>query len=690
MKKINMFISSLVIVASIPIVSTMSLNVMEIKSQNSKSITKETMQTLDSLINSIETTEKNKAISNIITVRNKTYDVSLDYSLSNITETKEYTANIYLKSKDNLEKNIIELSKQNFSKIVNFYVSSLAPLILITFEDESYFEANNKILSNLNFIDFSISEISPSTQNMELSEDLNNEMQTIENNREILNKGLTNYEKYIFDNAYSGNVKVGVLEVDGFVDKWHEVFSSTKHMIHTMKSDLKFNETSDHATAVASLINGKNSITDKTEIYSATTKNKIESIEWMIRNGIKLINHSYGRTIVEYITKKEKGITIILNKIFHDYIGYSHFNYYLDYISQRYDVTNVFSAGNDADETFEGRNYEKIEGYALSPNVITVGAFSKKSNIDNRKVITKTPYSEFGIETSKLGDKISSFTGLPKPIIVAEDDVNINAIREWTGVYDKIGTSFSAPRVTASLSIVDRKFKNLKSRVYTHMAILAASGSDFEGQPYVGETKTPWLNYNGFDKKVGAGKINNWKLHAAAANTTQYEIPHTQSKFEIYSKMFHVNHGKTISIGLAWLYNAGYNMFTPNPWQNDLYNYIPYVGTAIAAIENANSTKSRSERQIDFKNGYENVKGIIYSDFDVYLENYNGWSQKWVTVGSSTKYNTNVERLVHKAMDYNTNSYRIRVVKYKSADVKYAYKSIDKLSLSYVVWDEKK
>ncbi|OYD27044.1 subtilase family protein [Mycoplasma testudineum] len=691
-KLISLLAASALTVTLIAGIASNNLQNLSYKLPNSLNNNKVNLEgSVEPIYKNSDTEIKNK--SKIITIKNKSYMVQLDKSFHDIVETKEYTTSIYLKSTDNIDEIIKTLSEQNFSQINQIHISSVLPLILITFDDEKFYENNDNILMSLPFVDFSISEVSNNIVNRELFYDKIEDITPIRINNNLFRNELYNYHKTRSNNSHLGKVKVGVLEAGGYVDKNNDAFNIWRNTIHTMDKDITFNKTSDHATAVASLITGKNSITNDTEIYSGVVTNYtdlIKTFEWMIQNGVKIINHSYKRTIVEHIKGIVNGKEVTIDKRFMGYVGYDQFNYYLDYISQRYNITNIFAAGNDAEETFEGRNYEKIEGWALSPNVIAVGAYSKSLNKNNTELISKTDYSESGVEESGLSNKYYSFTDLPKPIIVAEDNVIIKSKKTESGFYDAVGTSFSAPRVTLGLALVDQKFKNLNSRVDTHMAILAASGNNFKNKPYTnGERKNDVIRYNGFDKKVGAGKLDYDSIKIAAQNVKQYEVPHQTKKFEVTTDMFIIDYGKIISIGVAWLYNAGYKMEVELPRNNFLYDFIPREGPAIIFGSNGGPTHKTKEGQANFQEGYTIIKGTIYSDFDVYLENWNAWGQRWETAVSARSSSTNVERLVYEnRYGGYTNSFRIRIVKYRTAESKYVTKAIDKMSLSYVIWDK--
>ena len=173
-----------------------------------------------------------------------------------------------------------------------------------------------------------------------------------------------------------------------------------------------------------------------------------EQIEWLLSQGVNIINSSYG---------------------FKNYNQYDERTRWIDHIAYNHDVHFVMAAGNDA------------EIGVLSPgmayNIITVGETASDGDYE---IMSTSSYNN---------TPISVLDGITyKPDMVAPGKIG-----------NKHGTSYATPFVSATIALLCEYEPSLKTKQYTVKAILAASTGK--------ETRKYVLGDSEF-RQYGAGMID--------------------------------------------------------------------------------------------------------------------------------------------------------------------------------------
>lgn len=176
---------------------------------------------------------------------------------------------------------------------------------------------------------------------------------------------------------------------------------------------------------------------------TATSATFYERVEWLLAQGVNIINMSAG-----YYNDD------ILNK-------YDEMSRWVDHIAYNHDVHFVKSAGNYNSET---NPEKKISSPGMAYNIITVGATAMTA-----------PY-EIESYSAYNGDGIGRY-------VFRTNKPDICAPGNFAG---KIGTSYSTPLVTATIALLCDYRPYLKTRQHTVKAILAASAGK-ETRKYVSD-----------------------------------------------------------------------------------------------------------------------------------------------------------------------------------------------------------
>ncbi|MGZ9797576.1 S8 family serine peptidase [Mycoplasma sp. 4013] len=276
-----------------------------------------------------------------------------------------------------------------------------------------------------------------------------------------------------FENGYkksltetdNNSLDVGVLEFGSVFDKFKtDNFFATS--VEFLNNDIdNKNNTWEHSLKVSSIIGGEEGFDKSAKLYIASFNSRNGNwqtkLEKLIKYyGIRIINHSYGMEKDWY------------NRF------YSEESFLLDYLSRKYGVINVISAGN---ENIGDQNSGWINNYSLSYNSITVGALDKnyKFPVKNNKLAL---YSNYKTDNANGGPA--------KPLVVAPGYFNF---KDSDG---REGTSFAAPAITGLISTLLKLKPNLNNefRIPVIKSILSAAAISISDKEH---TK----NKNGFSDK---------------------------------------------------------------------------------------------------------------------------------------------------------------------------------------------
>ncbi|WP_435128667.1 S8 family serine peptidase [Mycoplasma sp. 6243] len=300
---------------------------------------------------------------------------------------------------------------------------------------------------------------------------------------------------------------------------------------------------------------------------------------------------------------------------------YDENNLFLDYISRKYGVVNIFSSGNGNDQ--KEKENEWVDGYALSPNNLIVGALDF-NEFTQKPTESIAEYSNYLLQNGNVSTS--------KPNVVAPGYLYKrwykNSKGEWNYL-DTLGTSFASPVVTGLVSTLlrERDFLNKdKIRLQSIKAIVGASSRT---------PKVNNLNYkaNGYTQKYGSGVIDFENMLEAADNLVTKEVSKSDNDFVLWTSSFYVPKGKKIKGASSWLFNAG---LLETPENSPSYNanvnwwwFLGLLGGVIAnSVEGARLSKEKaewnkyhiSEERLNLKTLKQKQDNKMFSDYDLYLE----------------------------------------------------------------------
>ncbi|HAN20374.1 MAG: hypothetical protein A2Y15_08020 [Clostridiales bacterium GWF2_36_10] len=314
-----------------------------------------------------------------------------------------------------------------------------------------------------------------------------------------------------------------------------------------------------HANRVASIII---EIAPDVEIYSTiTTSNWRERAEWLLNQGVNVINMSAGNYSSGTYGSDDK---------------------WVDHIAINHSVHFVKSAGNNG----EGSFYEDytITSPGMAYNAITVGAIDdmNTSSQGDDVIASYSSYAESGTTTNK-------------PDLVAPGS-NIT-----TDAGTESGTSFAAPHVTAVIAQMLELSPSLKTKQAAMKSILTASIRHDGGLRFNNDSPE-------FDE-YGAGLID-----ATSSRYTIYNNRYVASYFSAGSAIgseksyyFNVSSVYPMRVSLAW---SKYNNFSSGSHTGDPDILEPLVDLDIR-VYNPNGSLVASSTDVD--NNVEIVQ------FDVYM-----------------------------------------------------------------------
>lgn len=397
-----------------------------------------------------------------------------------------------------------------------------------------------------------------------------------------------------------------------------------------------------HGTNVSMVAAGKNGINSNGQIYftsfSSNNFNWQNALEWLVlKNNVKFINHSYGPTA--------------------DYsLPYDDDSFFIDYISRKYGVVNVFAAGNGHNK--QNKKGKWIDSTQLAYNAISVGSTKYREN-SFLNDIEISNFSNRELESNHLN--------LPKPLVVAPGEIlleNNDEIR---------GTSFAAPVVTGAISYIFDKFSWLNNdqfRVPSAMSILAASA-------HLPKYKNLNKKGNGFDSTYGAGLIDVEKMQEAAWNINTKSVIKSDVDGGIFeSSHLNLQAGEQINIALSWMFNSGLlkenenkpELQHPNWWEWLFPTWALAKQTAqgIDYELKLSDWKSKhiNENRLKLEETKKRQNQALFTDYDLVLEKLDSRGY-WQSVSSSLSINSNVELIKFKVQD--SGIYRYIVKKYKSS-----------------------
>jgi serine protease AprX len=305
-------------------------------------------------------------------------------------------------------------------------------------------------------------------------------------------------------------VKVGILE-SGYPDKTNSQLSGCDLNFDISDSEAA-RRLSSHATKVTAIVAGATQgIVPAATIYEAAGLSRLqdyEKIEWLIDQGVKVINFSAGYSDV-------RG-------------EYSDMAKWIDHLANHHLVHFVKSAGNYS------TNY-LISDPGMAYNALVVGAINDNDST-GEPYWSDDAFSTFSCYTETSGGYKPDLTAPGQGIAVA-------------GYSAASGTSYAAPHLTAVLAQLLDYNSNLIINNALLKAIMAAGtnhrtaadyGSAYSLSPY-------------YSNKEGAGVIDAKAVSSIAANSAYVANELSSTQFPYYINFTVAQTTNPVRVSLAWL-----------------------------------------------------------------------------------------------------------------------------------------
>ena len=453
--------------------------------------------------------------------------VELNYEVS-VSDTEEEYSTILAA---NIEKNRrrVELKEEHKRKnelyfddlgIDNydtFYICKYSPHIELEYFKNDFILHKDEILSTLEN-----NELVKSVSVIEYETSYNEYLTYVMNS---MNMGS------IYTNrTYTGSgVTIGLLE-QGMIDVNDQGIAGSNYTIHDQPFVTE--EVHQHTTIMAQLMAGNYGVAKNAHLLNSYRVGSMSNeIEWMIDNGVDVINMSFG---------------------FGDKGTYNNDSAYVDYIVKNYGVFVCVASGNSDED-----NNEYVDNPGMAYNALTIGAADDSDGING--------YSCFRVTT-----------GANKPnIVVVGEGVNIPNTTLYTS-----GTSVACAIMTGTVALLFEKYPGLVGKPLQTMAIINASCMFYP-------TYTTRLD-NGYNQLLGAGEFM-FDRACTAYNTIRWvTVGSDESGLYVHSDGVNMSVGQKIKIAIVRLVHATgiASQTTFSDFDMDFYEDGQVVASTYSTVDN--------------------------------------------------------------------------------------------------------
>lgn len=369
-----------------------------------------------------------------------------------------------------------------------------------------------------------------------------------------------------FDDKYDNSV--GIMEAQGGLIDYTDlqIFSNPKKINHASGSIRP------HGNLVGQIACSSYGVDRYSTIISSgfgarttpltATWNINTTIDWLIDNGIKILNCSWGMA---------KGPNDPA------FVTYSELSFKMDYVARKFGLTILKGTGNSHNQKIPP--FFKDDNLAV--NIINVGSVNANGTI-------LSIFSDYEKNPKYLFTKEA-----PKPLLVAPGESYYN-VRSQT--YHN-GTSYATPLVTGTVSLLMKEFHQLRDKPSGVMAVLAASSWDI----YSSE-----INNNGLRNETGSGLLDYPMARVAAKNldTKLIENDLAPGTLLFESECITLEPGEQLIASCASLFNSAYVDTRESqylwPTRGGLSSF-PIIGAIYLLIANSKNRKILT----DFKSNFE-------------------------------------------------------------------------------------
>lgn len=493
----------------------------------------------------------------------KAIDEAVDTKAMQLAVSTKRKASAEVYEKTNGEKLKALFNEEQINNDIIFK-SHYAPYIVITLSKNDILRvAKSELVDSLYYFDTEAETVCQ-PEDADIIQNLNS---SSNNNLESNRSGIYNFSSYQYEMTgidymrdvlgYTGeDVKVGI--IDGWFALSNEIDYLVENNVHRhCLPDSLLNQYSSHGNDVACIIAGNynNTVTGDSfigavpdaELYLASGYYYIECLEWLVSQGVNLIdcNCTFGQNGV---------------------LTYQDSSRFVDHIVSEHNVTVVSVTNNN------GINY--VPNFAMNYNGIAVGGCTQSGDFDNISAYVDTENLAFKPDITAPGYDFVLPSTRPSP----------NVAPSSSG-----GNSFAAPIVSGTVAQLCQVSSTLATKPRLMKSVLL-SGSKINSYMNVTNPEHPFSmivtdsnsTENKFSKKFGSGIVNSINSYSSYSNNyySSGYIPYF-TEYVSTSKNINASAGDLIRISAVWdKMNTYDHSLNPSSIPDVPYeSYLLYIST---------------------------------------------------------------------------------------------------------------